>query len=164
MIDYATSCVIAALTMPFTSKISWSCKRQYLILGLRNRPFLKKPYQKPGRYGRFMINSILGHFDLSQLVPFYWSIRSLAISHLYQTQVNSTLCIYLCVIKALATKIPPPPLHSLLVLNFDNKTSKIFSKCNHLHVFGRYLGETHFVHKSRAVTRLKIKEKQKVIG
>ena len=30
---------------------------------------------------------------------------------------------------------------------------KIFSKCNHL--FGKYLGETHFVHKSRAVTRLK---------
>ena len=57
-----------------------------------------------------------------------------------------------------------PPLHSLLVciLNFDNKTSKIFSKCNHL--FGRYLGETHFVHKSRAVTRLKNKEKQNVIG
>ena len=57
-----------------------------------------------------------------------------------------------------------PPLHSLLVciLNFDNKTSKNFSKCNHL--FGRYLGETHFVHKSRAVTRLKNKEKQNVIG
>ena len=57
-----------------------------------------------------------------------------------------------------------PPLHSLLVciLNFDNKTSKMFSKCNHL--FGRYLGETHFVHKSRAVTRLKNKENQNVIG
>ena len=57
-----------------------------------------------------------------------------------------------------------PPLRSLLVciLNFDNKTSKIFSKCNHL--FGRYLGETHFVHTSRAVTRLKNKEKQNVIG
>ena len=56
-----------------------------------------------------------------------------------------------------------PPLHSFLVciLNFD-KTSKIFSKCNHL--FGRYLGETHFVHKSRAVTQLKNKEKQNVIG
>ena len=56
-----------------------------------------------------------------------------------------------------------PPLRSFLVciLNFD-KTSKIFSKCNHL--FGRYLGETHFVHKSRAVTRLKNKEKQNVIG
>ena len=57
-----------------------------------------------------------------------------------------------------------PPLHSLLVciLNFDNKTSKIFSKCNHL--FGRYLEETHFVHKSRAVPRLKNKEKQNVTG
>ena len=57
-----------------------------------------------------------------------------------------------------------PPRHSLLVciLNFDNKTSKIFSKCNHLS--GRYLGETHFVHKSRAVTLLKNKEKQNVIG
>ena len=57
-----------------------------------------------------------------------------------------------------------PPLHSLLVciLNFDNKASKIFSKCNHL--FGRYLGETYFVHKSRAVTRLKNKENQNVIG
>ena len=55
-----------------------------------------------------------------------------------------------------------PPLRSLLVciLNFDNKTRKIFSKCNHL--FGRYLGETHFAHKSRAVTRLKNKEKQNV--
>ena len=55
------------------------------------------------------------------------------------------------------------PLCSFLVciLNFD-KTSKIFSKCNHL--FGRYLGETYFVHKSRAVTRLKNKEKQNVIG
>ena len=55
-----------------------------------------------------------------------------------------------------------PPLRSLLVciLNFDNKTSKIFSKCNHL--FRRYLGETHFVHKSRAVTRFKNKEKQNV--
>ena len=51
-----------------------------------------------------------------------------------------------------------PTLRSLLVciLNFDNKTSKIFSKCNHL--FGRYLGETHFVHKSRAVTRLKTRK------
>ena len=57
-----------------------------------------------------------------------------------------------------------PPQRSLLVciLNFDNKTSKIFSKCNHL--FGRYLGETHFLHKSRDVTRLKNKEKQNVIG
>ena len=57
-----------------------------------------------------------------------------------------------------------PPLRSFLVyiLNFDNKTSKIFSKCNNL--FGRYLGETHFVHKLRAVTRLKNKEKQNVIG
>ena len=56
-----------------------------------------------------------------------------------------------------------PPLRSFLVciLNFD-KTSKIFWKCNHL--FGRYLGETHFVHKSRAITQLKIKEKQNVIG
>ena len=56
------------------------------------------------------------------------------------------------------------PLRSLLVciLNFDNKTSNIFSKCNHLS--GRYLGEKHFVHKSRAVTRLKNKEKQNVIG
>ena len=56
-----------------------------------------------------------------------------------------------------------PPLHSFLVwiLNFD-KTSKIFSKCNHL--FGRHLGETHFVHKSRAITQLKNKEKQNVIG
>ena len=56
------------------------------------------------------------------------------------------------------------PLRSFLlnILNFDNKTSKIFSKCNHL--LGRYLGETHFVHKSRAVTRLKNKEKQNVIG
>ena len=64
--------------------------------------------------------------------------------------------------KALATKISPP-LRSFLVciLNFD-KTSKIFSKCNHL--FGRHLGETHFVHKSRAITQLKNKEKQNVIG
>ena len=56
-----------------------------------------------------------------------------------------------------------PPLPSLLVciFNFDNKTSKIFSKCNNL--FGRYLGVTHFVHKSRAVTGLKNKEKQNVI-
>ena len=48
-----------------------------------------------------------------------------------------------------------PPLRSFLVciVNFDNKNSKNFSKCNHL--FGRYLGETHFVHKSRAITRLK---------
>ena len=53
------------------------------------------------------------------------------------------------------------PLRSELIciLNFDNKTSKIFSKCNHLS--GRYLGETHFVHKSRAVTQLKNKEKAK---
>ena len=44
-----------------------------------------------------------------------------------------------------------PPLRSFLVciLNFD-KTSKIFSKCNHL--FGRHLGETHFVRISRAIT------------
>ena len=56
-----------------------------------------------------------------------------------------------------------PPLRSFLVciLNYD-KTSKIFSKCNHL--FGRYLGETHFVHKSRAITQLKNKENQNVIG
>ena len=56
-----------------------------------------------------------------------------------------------------------PPLSSFLVciLNFD-KTSKIFSKSNHL--FGRYLGETHFVHKSRAITQLNNKEKQNVIG
>ena len=47
-------------------------------------------------------------------------------------------------------------------LNFDNKTSKIFAKCNHL--FERYLGEKHFVHKSRAVTRLKNKEKQHLTG
>ena len=53
-----------------------------------------------------------------------------------------------------------PPLRSFLVciLNF-NKTSKIFSKCNHL--FGRHLGETHFVHKSRAITQLKNKKKAK---
>ena len=56
-----------------------------------------------------------------------------------------------------------PQLRSFLVwfLNFD-KTSKIFSKYNHL--FGRYLRETHFVHKSRAITQLKNKEKQNVIG
>ena len=56
-----------------------------------------------------------------------------------------------------------PLLRSILVciLNFD-KTSKIFSKCNHL--FGRYLGETYFVHKSRAITLLKNKEKKNVIG
>ena len=56
-----------------------------------------------------------------------------------------------------------PPLCSLLVciLNFDNKTSKIFWKCNHL--FGRYLGETHFIHKSRVVTLLQNKEKQNVM-
>ena len=56
-----------------------------------------------------------------------------------------------------------PPLRSFLVciLNFD-KTNKIFSKCSHL--FGRHLGETHFVHKSRAITQLKNKEKQNVIG
>ena len=55
-----------------------------------------------------------------------------------------------------------PPMRSFLVciLNFD-KTSKIFSKCNHL--FGRHLGETHFVHKSRAITQLKNKERQNVI-
>ena len=54
-----------------------------------------------------------------------------------------------------------PPLRSFLVciLNFD-KTSKIFSKCNHL--FGRYLEETHFVHKSWAITQLKNKEKQMI--
>ena len=40
---------------------------------------------------RFMVNSILGHFDLPQLAPFRWSIRSLVISHLYQIQINSTL-------------------------------------------------------------------------
>ena len=34
----------------------------------------------------------------------------------------------------------------------------------YINVFGRYLGETHFVHKSRVVTRLKNKEKQNVIG
>ena len=57
-----------------------------------------------------------------------------------------------------------PPLRSFLVsiLNLGNKTSKIFSKCYHL--FGRYLGETHFVHISRAVTRLKNKEKKNIIG
>ena len=50
-----------------------------------------------------------------------------------------------------------PPLHQFLVciLNFD-KTSKIFSKCNHL--FGRYLRETHFVHKSWAITLLFLNE------
>ena len=55
------------------------------------------------------------------------------------------------------------PLRSFLVciLNFD-KTNKIFSKCNLL--FGRHLGETHFVYKSRAITQLKNKEKQNVIG
>ena len=55
------------------------------------------------------------------------------------------------------------PLHSfsVCILNFD-KNSKIFSKCNHL--FGRHLGQTHFVHKSRAITQLKNKEKQNVIG
>ena len=51
-----------------------------------------------------------------------------------------------------------PPVRSFLVciLNFD-KTSKIFWKCNHL--FRIYLGEIHFVHKSRAITQLKNKEK-----
>ena len=39
----------------------------------------------------FMVSSILGHFDLSQLAPFHWSIRSLVNSHLYCTKVNSIL-------------------------------------------------------------------------
>ena len=42
----------------------------------------------------FMVNSILGHFDLSQLAPFHWSIPSLVSSHLYCTQVNSVLSIF----------------------------------------------------------------------
>ena len=33
----------------------------------------------------------VGHFDISQLAPFHWSIRSLVNSHLYCTQVNSIL-------------------------------------------------------------------------
>ena len=56
---------------------------------------------------------------------------------------------------------PPPGSFLVCILNFD-KTSKIFSKC--IHLFGRYLGETHFVHKSWAITQLKNKEKQNVIG
>ena len=43
---------------------------------------------------RFMVNSTLGHFDLSQLAPFHWSIRSLVNSHLYCTQINSILSIF----------------------------------------------------------------------
>ena len=42
----------------------------------------------------FMVNSILGHFDLSQLAPFYWSVRSLVNSQLYCSQVNSILGIF----------------------------------------------------------------------
>ena len=42
----------------------------------------------------FIVNLILGHFDLSQLAPFHWSIRSLVSSHLYCTQVNSILSIF----------------------------------------------------------------------
>ena len=42
----------------------------------------------------FMVNSTLGHFDLSQLAPFDWSVRSLVNSHLYCTQVNSILNIF----------------------------------------------------------------------
>ena len=41
-----------------------------------------------------MVNSILGHFDLSQLAPFHKSIQSLLNSHLYCTQVNSILSIF----------------------------------------------------------------------
>ena len=36
---------------------------------------------------QFIVNSILGRFDFSQLAPFHWSISFLAISHLH---VNST--------------------------------------------------------------------------
>ena len=43
---------------------------------------------------RFMVKSILGHFHLGQLAPFHWSIPSMVISHLYQTQVNSNLGIF----------------------------------------------------------------------
>ena len=47
------------------------------------------------KHREFMVNStILGHFDLSQLAPFHWSIRSLVSSHLYCTQVNSILSIF----------------------------------------------------------------------
>ena len=42
----------------------------------------------------FMVNSILGHFDLSQLAAFHWSIRSLVNSYLYCTQVKSILSIF----------------------------------------------------------------------
>ena len=42
----------------------------------------------------FIVDSILGHFDLNQLAPFHWSIRSLVSSHLYCTQVNSILSIF----------------------------------------------------------------------
>ena len=49
------------------------------------------------------------------------------------------------------------PLHSLLVciLNFDNKTSNIFSKCNNL--FGRYW-EKHilYINKGLVVLRLNV--------
>ena len=43
------------------------------------------------RPDRFMVNSHRGRFDLSQLAPFDWSIRTLALVnlHLYRTQVNS---------------------------------------------------------------------------
>ena len=46
------------------------------------------------KHHRFMVNSILGHFDLSQLATFHWSIRSLVSSHLHCTQVNSILSIF----------------------------------------------------------------------
>ena len=42
----------------------------------------------------FMVNSILGPFNHSQLAPFHWSIRSLVSSHLYCTQVSSILSIF----------------------------------------------------------------------
>ena len=42
----------------------------------------------------FMVNSILGHSDHSQLAPFHWSIRSLVSSYVYCTQVNSILSIF----------------------------------------------------------------------
>ena len=53
-----------------------------------------------------------------------------------------------------------PPLRSFLVCIL-NKTSKTFSDVT---IYLEDLGETHFVHKSRAVTRLKNKEKQNVTG
>ena len=49
-------------------------------------------------------------------------------------------------------------------VGFDGVTQGKTNKIVSLYLFGRYLGETHFVHKSRAVTRLKNKEKQHVIG